>query len=259
MDKISIKTFFGKNFRDAREAKKFSRAALAVRLGISPKTIQSWEMGRTFIEDLSLIPAIEKELSIEFPSLISESAGTTGLAAAEEKPSYGSTSAIAPYAEDKVLAGPQKPLFVVYADNTAVISENNYMAVPLIKPDAANRPIAELTKKDIIKYCLFPFEWCTRGRVFVAYPMNDSTLEPGISQGSHVLVDTRTYEPRRLDDKYAALWLHDKGLRIRKVKVENDNIYGTPEEGKKRGNILLNPKKGDRILGKVIGSIANLS
>ncbi|MDR1535410.1 MAG: helix-turn-helix domain-containing protein, partial [Planctomycetota bacterium] len=45
----NIKFEFGRLLRQSRDAKGMSRVSLARRLGISPKTIQSWEMGRTFI------------------------------------------------------------------------------------------------------------------------------------------------------------------------------------------------------------------
>lgn len=59
-----IRKRFGEKFRLARDDASLSRAKLAKKLGISPKTIQSWEMGRTFIEDLSLIPKLNRALNL---------------------------------------------------------------------------------------------------------------------------------------------------------------------------------------------------
>lgn len=60
-----IRKRFGEKFRLARDEMNFSRAKLAKKLGISPKTIQSWEIGRTFIEDLSLIPKLNRTLQLD--------------------------------------------------------------------------------------------------------------------------------------------------------------------------------------------------
>ncbi|MHC4871022.1 MAG: helix-turn-helix domain-containing protein [Planctomycetota bacterium] len=253
MNKSSVKSFFGKMFREARESKKFSRAALALRLGVSPKTIQSWEMGRTFIENLNLIPEIEKELDVAFTDLISKKALQQEIAAEEAAPVYGSEPSYSAFVTDKAAAGPQRPVFVVYADDKSVISENDYMAVPLIRPESAAKNICEISKKDIIKHCLFPFDWSTRGRIFVSFTMSDSSLEPEISHGSDVLIDIRISDAERVIDKFAAIWFPDKGLRIRKIGKYGKKYFGASLESGKRANIYLNPEKGDRIIGKVVG------
>ena len=49
---------FGKALRNAREYRRMTRSVLAERIGVSPKTIQSWEGGRTFVEDLSLLKSL---------------------------------------------------------------------------------------------------------------------------------------------------------------------------------------------------------
>ena len=66
----SIKSKFGKAFRERRDELKLSRDDLARMLGISKKTIQSWEIGRTFPQDLSLFPAIERHLQVGITELI---------------------------------------------------------------------------------------------------------------------------------------------------------------------------------------------
>ncbi len=84
----TIKTKFGKLFRAARDTKRLSRAALGMRLGISPKTIQSWENGRTWIEKLSLIPAIESELDVSISEIIRRATDRGRSAVAESPAAY---------------------------------------------------------------------------------------------------------------------------------------------------------------------------
>jgi len=81
----TIKDKFGKAFWAARKAKQFSRAELAMRIGVSPKTIQSWENGRTFVEKLDIIPLIEKELGVPFSKLIQQSTSDTNISTSSHR------------------------------------------------------------------------------------------------------------------------------------------------------------------------------
>jgi len=69
---LSIKKSFGEKLKLARMAVGYSRAKLAAQLGVSSKTIQSWETGRTFPENMALIPMIEKMLSFFIPDILSQ-------------------------------------------------------------------------------------------------------------------------------------------------------------------------------------------
>jgi transcriptional regulator with XRE-family HTH domain len=67
-----MKKRFGAVLRTARENNRLSRQRLGNMLGSSMKTIQSWEMGRTFPEDLELIPRLEGLLGIRFDRILTE-------------------------------------------------------------------------------------------------------------------------------------------------------------------------------------------
>lgn len=74
-----IKKRFGKRFCEERKnisSKKrkahISRKEMSDVLKISPKTIQSWEMGRTVPEDLSLIKKIHDKYSIDMVNILHE-------------------------------------------------------------------------------------------------------------------------------------------------------------------------------------------
>jgi len=68
----AIKTSFGAKFEIARKNAGFSRAKLGTQIGVSGKTVQSWENGRTWPENMSLIPVIEKILGIFIPKILGE-------------------------------------------------------------------------------------------------------------------------------------------------------------------------------------------
>jgi transcriptional regulator with XRE-family HTH domain len=67
-----IKVSFGEKMKIARKLAGYSRAKLAVELSVSAKTIQSWETGRTFPENMSLVPLIEKRLGFFIPDILGE-------------------------------------------------------------------------------------------------------------------------------------------------------------------------------------------
>jgi transcriptional regulator with XRE-family HTH domain len=256
MQTSTLKHEFGKRFRAAREDHKLSRAALAVRLGISPKTIQSWEMGRTFIENLSLIPAIEAELNTTFAELLGQVESGAAQKVAEAPPPYGATAK----PSDRAAAGPLRPVFAIAGEmdkKTLEAKEAEYLAAPLLKPGSANKDVAELLQKDIKNYVLFPRQWATRGRVLVAYRMADSALTPAVPQGSHVLVDRRTTSAKRLEGRFAALWLADRGMRLRQIELDPDGaVHGVPYGSNTRGAVAVRPDRGDEILGKVLGFVS---
>lgn len=251
--KGSLKEEFGARFRAARDARKLSRAALGVRLGVSPKTIQSWEMGRTFIEDLSLVPAIEAELGITFAGLL----GQVPAADSERRPTPA-----APRSLRHAVAGPLQPQVLVEDHGTVDGGgvKEGYVAAPVVRPGSAYKEVADLVGKDILRYGLFPNEWCPRGRVVVAFRMGDSALAPAIPQGSTVLVDRRLSDPERLHDRYVALWLADRGLRIRRLVVREagEVLEGVPALPNARGRVRVVPADGDGILGPVLGVCAAL-
>jgi DNA-binding transcriptional regulator YiaG len=68
----SIKKSFGEKMKISRKIAGYSRAKLAVELGVSSKTIQSWETGRTFPENMSLVPIIETKLGFFIPDILGE-------------------------------------------------------------------------------------------------------------------------------------------------------------------------------------------
>jgi len=129
----------------------------------------------------------------------------------------------------------------------------------MIKPGCANKDVSELTRRDIFRYVLYPAEWVPRGRVIVAYRMSDSALVPAIPQGGTAIIDRRAKDVERLKGEFAAIWLHDRGLRIRQIDIADDGrIYGKPYGNRKRGLIAIKPEKGDEILGQVLGVMAPL-
>jgi transcriptional regulator with XRE-family HTH domain len=68
----AIKKSFGEKMKICRKNAGYSRAKLAVELGVSSKTIQSWETGRTFPENMSLVPIIEKKLGFFVPDILGQ-------------------------------------------------------------------------------------------------------------------------------------------------------------------------------------------
>lgn len=255
----SIKNEFGKRFREARDAKKLSRAALGLRLGVSPKTIQSWEMGRTFIENLSLIPAIEDELEINIPEIIDRSVRRTGGAsmAAEAPASYGARRKGRPQAgpisaqfDVHVLAGPAAP----EAEDLA----EGLVAIPVIKPRAAAKPVADLENKDIAGHAVIPSDWTPRGGVLVAFRQGDSSMAPMIPLGGTVIVDRRPCEMRQALNRVVALFIQNKGLRIRRLQEDpySQKLMGMPILDGMRGKAPFRPDHGDEVLGRVVGVMA---
>lgn len=283
----AIKLAFGQALRAARDAKKISRATLAIRLGISPKTIQSWEMGRTFIEELGLIPEIESELDISISKMIALSvAGHTGkngkmaltlaarpetaeedeeddedsVAAESAPPAYGSPAALA---RSRPRPGPL-PLFVNKLDALPVEPEEdvfkNWMTVPMLTIDAVLRGVSELSPRDVVGHLIAPSAWTPRGGVMAACRMGDSSLVPTIPLGAAVVLDMRPLPPEKAIGKLVALRLQHKGLRIRRLiqDTATGRLYGAPAIEHSRGRMPFRPEHGDEVIGRVVGVVTEV-
>ena len=271
---LPIKSDFGRRLRQARDARGISRAALAVRLGISPKTIQSWEMGRTFIEKLDLTPALENELDIDVSAFIAQAVTPDTpqklvpepMGAAEPgPPAYASR----PPRPGRPRAGPLAATFVVrhapvseaYPTDAGRLADEwagEWVAVPLVRPQAVSQPLASLTERDARAHVLVPASWVPRGSVLVATRMGDSAMAPMIPLGSAVIIDRRPPEGEKDVGRTLAIHFHGKGLRIRRLTRDaaKGKYYGSASWEEVRHRIPFRPEKGDALVGRVVGWLA---
>lgn len=268
-----IKAEFGRLMRLSRDAKGMSRATLAMRLGISPKTIQSWEMGRTFIERLDLIPQLEAELECSLSTLIAKATGATVGTAAN--PAETSTATLDEHqmgsaSQQRLLTrpGPLSPKFTL--TTAAAIAANGdgdkfeieWVSVPMLKTGAVLSPIFETQPKDILRHVIIPREWVPRAGVLVAVRMGDSAMMPMIPLGATVIIDLRPIPLDKALGKIAALDLAGKGLRIRKVvrgDSANERYFGASIHEHGRAQMPIRTNKNDRVLGEVVGVLAPIN
>lgn len=271
-----IKAEFGRLMRLSRDAKGMSRATLAMRLGISPKTIQSWEMGRTFIERLDLIPQLEAELECSLSALIARATGATvannsiggpfvnaSVESGNGEHQMGSAS------QQKLLTrpGPLSPKFTLTAAASAALGnetdryEAEWVSVPMLKPSAVLNPIFETQPKDILRHVIIPREWVPRAGVLVAVRMGDSAMMPMIPLGATVIIDLRPMSMDKALSRICAIDFVGKGLRIRRVvrDMAGERYFGASIMEHGRAQMQLRPGKGDRILGEIIGVQAAVS
>ena len=265
-----IKAEFGRLMRLARDSKGMSRATLAMRLGISPKTIQSWEMGRTFIERLDLIPQLEAELECSLSGLIAKATGATapGVSAAEPDivPAVVSEAQMGIVSQQKLQTrpGPLSPKFSVTAIPASAGEidldslESEWVAVPMLKTAAVLNPVFGIQPRDILKHVIIPREWVPRAGVLVAVRMSDSAMMPMIPLGATVIIDMRPLPLDKMLSKIAAIEFSGKGLRIRRVvrHMTGERFLGAGMTDHGRTPIQIRPDKGDRILGEIIGVTA---
>ena len=263
-----IKAEFGRLMRLSRDAKGMSRATLAMRLGISPKTIQSWEMGRTFIERLDLIPQLEAELECSLSTLIAKATGatvtlTSGSLAGPvpiDEHQMGSAS------QQKLLTrpGPLSPKFNLSAASAVATGaeadnlEAEWVSVPMLKPTAVLNPISDIQPRDIIRHVIIPREWVPRAGVLIAVRMGDSAMMPMIPLGATVIIDLRPVPLDKALSRIAAIEFTGKGMRIRRVvrDMAGERYFGASITEHGRAQMQIRPSKGDRILGEVIGVLA---
>ena len=248
-----IKERFGKALREARDNKKYSRASLATRLGISQKTIQSWEMGRSFIEQLALIPEIENELGISISRLIETSIN-------------GDTeNALPPLVEGLARKGPITPTFTIQSslEEVAALMEKdanaNWVAVPVVSGDLILNEVPDLYLKDVERHILIPMAWKPRGGVLIATRMNDSGMEPRMFLDDMLIVDCRPTPPEKNIGKILAFNLKDHGLRFRQLYLDKENqrmIAGGCDNMLSRKHYQFHPDKGSLIVGRVVGILS---
>lgn len=255
-----IKEDFGRRLRAARDAKGLSRQVLSARLGVSPKTVQSWEMGRTFIEKLSLFPLIERELGISLSEIIEQAmlqdSGKKTKKASASKASYGSREPIESSVSE---TEPVTFAFNQVRANVELGSEisDNYYAIPIIKPSAISKTVFDLKESDVIDHTIINKEWVPRGGVMVAFVADDSGLEPTIPVGSLIVVDRRELISEKSIGRNAAIFQKGKGLKLRKLEEgDKGGLKAVTADGKNRGSFEIKADKGDIILGRIIAVLA---
>lgn len=257
-----IKQDFGRRLRAARDARGLSRQVLSARLGVSPKTVQSWEMGRTFIEKLSLFPLIERELGISLSEIIEDAMthdtpGKKGRKASEGRAKYGKSSEILAEVAD---TEPVTFSFNQVRTNTELTTEvgENYYAIPIIKPTSISKPVADLKASDVVDHTIISNEWVPRGGVMIACTASDAGLEPTVPQDSLIVIDRRELIIEKSIGRNIAIFQKNKGLKLRQLE-EGDkpgSIRGVPAGGKTRGSFEIKQDKGDMILGRIVAVFA---
>lgn len=247
--KVDFKHSFGEMFRAARDKRGLSRAALSVRIGVSAKTIQSWEVGRTFIEDLSIIPILDSELETSIIAMIAKASGAKHPAPDDAPPSHRASSTRQ--------RGDIVPLHLYGATpEQAHEIEAAFVAVPVLFPNAACVDVPGLKQEHIERYITIPRSWVPRGGTLVAFKMLEGVMEPTIPQGAHVVVNRRHEPPGKVVGKMVALEIRGQ-FRIRRLTKKQDGTFLAEPEGVGRpGALPFSLEAGDRVLGRIRGVLA---
>ncbi|MDR3210452.1 MAG: helix-turn-helix domain-containing protein [Planctomycetota bacterium] len=262
----TIKSEFGVMLRAARDARKLSRANLARRLGISAKTIQSWESGRTFIERLDLIPQLEAELECSLSGLIARAAGSHSPTLPDSD--SGPSESIGTALREKLHTRPG-PLAVKFIPVPGLPPgrpvdperlEAEWVALPLLKMSILAKPVASLELRDVVRHVLIPREWVPRASILVASRVSDSAMQPVLPLGSTVIINLRPQSPAALAGRPVLLDLAERGTRIRQLEPNSGSGgSGFQVTGiSARQRFSFKPEQGDRILGTVVGVLTQL-
>ena len=256
-----IKEDFGRLLRAARDAKGLSRQVLSARLGVSPKTVQSWEMGRTFIEKLSLFPLIERELGISLSEIIEKAmlheSGKGVKKASEKRAKYGKKQ---PLTTEVSETTPITFAFNQVRTSTELDSgiSDNFYAIPIIKPSSIAKPVFDLKESDVTDHTIINNEWVPRGGVMIACTSSDNGLEPTIPVNSLIVVDRRELVLDKNIGRNIAIFQKGKGLKLRKLEEsgKDGRFKAVTSGGKTRGSFEIKPEKGDIILGRIVAVFA---
>ena len=132
--------------------------------------------------------------------------------------------------------------------------------MPRIKPKSLVLPVSQLTRADLVGHALVPVEWVPRCGVLVATRMGDSGLAPHIPLGATVILDRRPMTTEQAIDKLVAMHVSDRGVRLRRlVRGANERFLGETGVPGNRGSVAFRPARGDVLLGRVIGQLAQLT
>jgi transcriptional regulator with XRE-family HTH domain len=227
-----MKKQFGKMVRAARDSKGLSREQLAEIIGISPKTVQSWENGRTFPEDLSLLPTIGTALGISWSDFL--------LARRNAKP-----SAVPLTATTTIEINGQT------AEKLKADLEKNWMAVPLIKPGSIGKPVRLLTKEDISEYVVFQKSHGSTCGIYIAAKISGSGYEETVPQGSTVMIDVRKKSPGK--NARNRLYAIKKGQKVvaREVNMEEGKAIAFSSSKTRLGQFEIGESTDSAVLGKI--------
>ena len=213
-----IKDKFGRQLVAARKARGLSRVMLGLRLGISPKTIQSWEMGRSFVENLNLLPILERELGIDLKDTFNKKA-------LPKNPKFPQPLALT---FNLIARSGPKPA----VDRLA----KDLIAIPLLRQAAATKDVHEIARQDIVGHAIIPRKWIVRGRLLTAF-------EVKVPGGKAIIIVNRAKMTfGKKTGRKLAIWQPGKGLRVQ-----------TLDAGKK-----WKPARKLVVVGRLVGMFSSI-
>lgn len=247
-----IKSRFGALLRAARERQKISRANLAQKLDVSPKTVQSWEMGRTFIEDLSLVPHMEAELGISFHEIIELALSSDEHRSVKD-------------ASDQMIATEVPRIKMpLYTPDTLVIDTDGvspaYKAIPEVTPATLETKVRQLQRSHILGYIPVPAAWCPRGGVIVATRIHDKNMEVMFPKTAILILDLRAYPVEKCIGRTVIVKKVGNSsplIRIVTNDLVTDNYFAICAGNTRKGLVPIDIQSGDRILARVLGFFAS--
>ena len=239
---MSWKALIGRQLKAARCRSGLSRTALGARVGVSPKTIQSWEIGRTFIENLSILPALERELSVNVGALLNQLIGSRRRNEPEEQGIHA------------------RPVVVEVVDATEQASiTRTWVAVPVVEPKGKDLPPAPEMRLRVREHIPVPLLWSglRRHRNLMAFCMRDRQMEPFVPHMATVVVDgslptVDDYE----DGSVVAAYLAGRGIRIRFLRRSAEGRLTLVPVSGNVGRFRVSPP-ADRIFGRLLGITAD--
>jgi hypothetical protein len=134
-------------------------------------------------------------------------------------------------------------------------------AAPLVKPAALLNPIANLKPREVLGHIVFPMSWVPRAGIIAATRMGDSAMLPMIPLGATVVIDMRPCPLEKSVGLIAAICYAGRGLRIRRIEksMTEDRYFGVSVTEHARAKMPIRPDKEDRIVGLVVGAMAQIN
>ena len=161
--------------------------------------------------------------------------------------------------------GPLSPSFSLVkagpVDESPDECESVTAAAPLIKPSAFLNPMANLKSREVVGHVVFPRHWVPRAGIIAATRMGDSAMMPMIPLGATVVIDVRPVPLEKAVGLIAAIGYASRGLRIRRIEksMTDERYSGVSITEHARAKMPIRADKGDRIIGLIIGVLAQIN
>ncbi len=137
------------------------------------------------------------------------------------------------------------------------LDSGEFICIPVVSGETAAANPITINEKDVKEYAVVQSNSLKHTTEYDRYrcvqiDKSDRSMSPIIEPGSMVCIDSQHRDPQTLDNQVIAIKNEDGGCSITRLKVEDKNLLGIPENIKEYTPKVIRGSRFNLIIGKVV-------